>query len=80
MLSGDDSFVTSPTQSQIYSYIADNVDAVWNDKGELWAFVSDNLASTTTTTSPIGSADRQRPVHQVPKDDRHRAHTQTAAT
>ena len=44
VLSGDDSFVTSPNQSQIYSYIAPNSDAVWNDTGELWAFVSDNLA------------------------------------
>lgn len=44
VLSGDDSFVTSPNQSQVYSYIADNSDDVWNDNGDLWAFVSDNPA------------------------------------
>jgi hypothetical protein len=27
--------------SQLYSYIADDTDAVWNDEGDLWAFVSD---------------------------------------
>ena len=39
MLSGDDSFVSNPAQSQLYSYIADDADAVWNDEGDLWAFV-----------------------------------------
>ena len=41
VLSGDDSFVNNPAQSQLYSYIADDSDAVWNDEGDLWAFVSD---------------------------------------
>ncbi|HEY8134620.1 MAG TPA: hypothetical protein VIF08_01170 [Candidatus Limnocylindrales bacterium] len=44
VLSGDDSFVTSPNQSQVYSYIADSRADLWNDEGELWAFVSDDLA------------------------------------
>ncbi len=44
VLSGDDSFVTSPNQSQLYSYIADSGTDVWNDTGDLWAFVSDDLA------------------------------------
>ena len=44
VLSGDDSFVTSPNQSQVYSYIADSSNDLWNDTGDLWAFVSDNLA------------------------------------
>jgi len=42
VLSGDDTFTNSPSQSQLYSYIADDTDAVWNDEGSLWAFVSDN--------------------------------------
>ena len=41
LLSGDDPFVSNPAQSQLYSYIAPNADAVWNDTGDLWAFVSD---------------------------------------
>lgn len=44
VLSGDDSFVTSPNQSQIYSYIADSRADLWNDEGDLWAFVSDDVA------------------------------------
>ena len=44
VLSGDDSFVTSPNQSQIYSYIAESRADLWNDGGDLWAFVSDDLA------------------------------------
>ena len=44
LLSGDDTFTNSPSQSQLYSYIADDTDAVWNDEGSLWAFVSDNPA------------------------------------
>ena len=41
LLSGDDAFVNVPAQSQVYSYIAEDSKAVWNDKGDLWAFVSD---------------------------------------
>ena len=39
VLSGDDTF-TAPS-SQVYSYIAADSDAVWNDEGELWAFVGE---------------------------------------
>jgi hypothetical protein len=42
LLSGDDSFTTSPSQSQLYSYIAKNADGVWNDDGRLYGFVSDD--------------------------------------
>ncbi len=57
VLSGDDTFtsgaltipaggpltVTSvPAQSQLYSYIAANTDALLADEGDLWAFVSDS--------------------------------------
>ena len=41
VLTTDDSFVTTPAQSQLYNYIAPSADAVWNDQGDLWAFVSD---------------------------------------
>lgn len=41
MLSGDDTFLTNPAQSQVYSYIARNTRDIWADKGDLWAFVSD---------------------------------------
>jgi hypothetical protein len=37
ILSGDDTF--SAPASQLYSYIAADTDAVWNDDGDLWAFV-----------------------------------------
>ena len=43
VLSGDDSFVTTPEQSQLYSYIARNSNGVWNDEGDLWAFVADGV-------------------------------------
>jgi hypothetical protein len=55
LLSGDDTFttgpltgvtfppdVTVPAQSQLYSYIASKSDEVLKDKGDLWAFVSDD--------------------------------------
>ena len=55
VLSGDDTFTSGPltgvpvtpaeppqpAQSQLYSYIAPNTDALLADKGDLWAFVSD---------------------------------------
>jgi len=45
VLSGDDSFVTTPEQSQLYSYMAKDSHAVWNDEGDLWAFVADGVDS-----------------------------------
>jgi hypothetical protein len=41
LLSGDDTFTNSPSQSQVYSYSAPNATAIWNDQGTLRAFVSD---------------------------------------
>lgn len=56
VLSTDDTFFTTPigttpapqsltyntnAWSQLYSYIADDTDDLWKDKGDLWAFVSD---------------------------------------
>ena len=52
VLSGDDTF-TAPS-SQLYSYIADDTDAVWNDEGGLWAFVSDDPAMNDYGDLSIG--------------------------
>jgi hypothetical protein len=41
VLSGDDTFTNNPAQSQLYSYIAPSTNALLNDQGDLWAFVSD---------------------------------------
>ena len=41
ILSGDDAFVSSPAQSQVYAYAAADADAVWDDEGTLYAFVPD---------------------------------------
>jgi hypothetical protein len=43
VLSGDDTF--SAPSSQLYMYLADNADAVWNDQGTLWAFQSNDTAT-----------------------------------
>lgn len=48
VLSTDDTFFTSqlaapykPAWSQLYTYIAPDREALWNDEGDMWAFVSD---------------------------------------
>jgi hypothetical protein len=60
VLSGDDTFTSgsltlppgpnpatsAPAQSQLYSYIASDTDSLLDDKGDLWAFVSDNSSFT----------------------------------
>ena len=56
LLSGDDTFTNNPSQSQLYSYIADDTDAVWNDEGSLWAFVSDDPAMNEYEDFLPGSA------------------------
>jgi hypothetical protein len=55
LMSGDDTFtsgpltgvpfpegIDAPAQSQLYSYVAPGTGAILNDRGDLWAFVSDN--------------------------------------
>jgi hypothetical protein len=44
LLSGDDTFTNNPSQSQLFSYIAKDANAAWNDSGRLYAFVSDDPA------------------------------------
>jgi len=71
VLSGDDTFTsgsltipgggplpagTAASQSQVYSYIAPDTDALLADEGELWAFVSDNPAFNDYYDFTPGSA------------------------
>ena len=56
VLSGDDTFTTNPAQSQLYSYIADDADAVWDDEGDLYGLVLDNAAINDYYDFPINSA------------------------
>ena len=58
LLSGDDSFNQVAAQSQVYAYIADNADDVWNDEGDLWAFVPSvaNAAVNDYFDFPVASS------------------------
>ncbi len=56
VLSGDDSFVSNPAQSQLYSYIAKNSNDVWKDRGDLWAFVADAPGVDDYYDFPVGSS------------------------
>ena len=67
VLSGDDSFVTTPAQSQLYSYIAGSADAVWNDTGDLWAFVADGV-DDYFDFAPGSTASVSGRFVKVPKD------------
>lgn len=55
VLSGDDTFTSNPPGSQLYSYIADSANALWNDTGHLYGFVSDNPAVNDYYDFPVGS-------------------------
>ena len=55
LLSGDDTFVSNPAQSQLYAYIADDSHAVWNDEGDLYAFVADPPAVNDYYDFGVGS-------------------------
>jgi Bacterial protein of unknown function (DUF839) len=67
VLSGDDSFVSNPAQAQLYSYIADSSDAVWNDEGDLWAFTADGVDDyyDFAVNSPVSVTGK---FVKVPKD------------
>ena len=54
VLSGDDTF-TAPA-SQLYMYTARNGRAVWNDQGQLWAFVSDDAATNDYGDLTVGES------------------------
>ena len=87
VLSGDDTFTsgtltippggpitdaTRPAQSQLYSYIAPDTDSLLADKGELWAFVSDNPSVTDyydfTTFTPGAPTSISGHFIKVPKN------------
>ena len=67
VLSGDDSFVSNPAQAQLYSYIADNSDAVWNDEGDLYALVI-NGATSYYDFGVNSNVSRTGQFVKVPKD------------
>jgi len=56
VLSGDDTFSSNPASSQLYSYQAPSTDALWNDEGDLYGFVSDNPAVDDYYDFPVGSS------------------------
>jgi hypothetical protein len=56
VLSGDDTFSSNPASSQLYSYQAASTDALWNDDGQLYGFVSDNAAVDDYYDFPVGSS------------------------
>jgi Bacterial protein of unknown function (DUF839) len=78
VISGDDTFNTTPrtigtpprttnSWSQLYSYIADDTDAIWNDTGKLYAFRSngpeDGYYDMTVGSAPISGS-----FVEVPKE------------
>ena len=74
MLSGDDAFVSNPAQAQLYSYIADDARRVWNDEGDLWAFVTDVPGVDDYYDFPIGSPlSVSGPLREGAEGHRHRA-------
>ena len=72
LLSGDDTFTNNPSQSQLYSYIAPNADAVWNDEGALWAFQSTRRQAEVRGLRPGDATSVTGPVHPGPAAHRDR--------
>ncbi|HEU5278865.1 MAG TPA: hypothetical protein VFU26_08190 [Gaiellaceae bacterium] len=56
VLSGDDTFVSNPAGSQLYSYMAGSANALWNDQGDLYGFVSDDPNVDDYYDFPVGSS------------------------
>jgi hypothetical protein len=56
VLTTDDTFSSNPASSQLYSYQAATTDALWNDEGDLYGFVSDNPAVDDYYDFPVGSS------------------------
>jgi Bacterial protein of unknown function (DUF839) len=67
VLTGDDAFVSNPAQAQLYSYIAQDSDAVWHDDGDLWAFVA-NGVDDYYDFAPGSTMSVSGKFVQVPKD------------
>jgi hypothetical protein len=69
IVSTDDTFVSNPVQSQLYSYIAKSTDDVLRDKGDLYAFVSDTPGFDDYYDFAIGSTvEINGHFEKVPKD------------
>jgi hypothetical protein len=69
ILSTDDTFVSNPVQSQLYSYIADDTRDVLRDRGDLWTFVSDTPGYDDYYDFGIGSTvEINGHFEKVPKD------------
>jgi secreted PhoX family phosphatase len=47
VISGDDTFSTSPASSQLYMYVADDSKALWNDEGTLYALAARDSDEST---------------------------------
>ena len=58
LMSGDDTFTSQFAQSQVYAYSAASANAVWNDSGQLMAFVPDDAYAAVNDyyDFPISSA------------------------
>ncbi len=56
VLSGDDTFSSNPASSQLYSYIAGDADAVWNDEGDLYGLVLDDATVNDYYDFPAGTS------------------------
>ena len=67
VLSGDDTFSTSPPSSQLYMYAAKNRDALWNDEGTLYAFAADDPAKNDYFDVQAGDAPVSGQFIPVPK-------------
>ena len=75
LLTGDDTFTTTAaiSQSQLYMYEADSSKDLWNDKGDLWAFVSDTAGYNRYEDFDLGeTTPDRRALHQGPEADRDR--------
>jgi hypothetical protein len=69
ILSGDDTFVSNPAQSQLYAYLAKNTNHVLRDKGDLYAFVSDTPGYDDYYDFAVGSTTEiNGHFEKVPKD------------
>jgi len=77
VLSGDDTFTPNPAQSQLYSYIAPDADAIWNDTGRLYGFRVDDPSVNDYYDVPVGSP-ASYPGTFVPIDPAAAKGTQTA--
>jgi hypothetical protein len=67
VVSGDDTFSTTPASSQLYMYVADDSSAVWNDEGTLYAFSLDDATKTNYFNVQPGDAPLTGHFIPVPK-------------